>query len=101
MNLFFKSILLGFLSATFLMSVALLAGSVPQLKAFQSIAIYLLTPGIVLGFAVGSGRVHDMSFWVLTAILNALIFSVLAVPCIFVLDKIRSRNSSRTTDPHL
>ena len=41
-------------------------------------AIYLLSPGILAGFAIGNGRTHDLSFWVATAILNAVFYSLLA-----------------------
>lgn len=94
MNLYLKSVLVGVVLTGVLVSVAIAAGKVGGLEAFGSLAVYLLTPGIVLGFAVGSGHVHDTSFWVLTAILNALIFSLLAAPCILLFEKLRSRNPS-------
>ena len=42
------------------------------------VAIYSLSPGILAGFAIGNGRTHDLSFWVMTAILNAVFYSLLA-----------------------
>jgi hypothetical protein len=101
MSLFVRSVLVGIVATAFLVGVAIAAGGASSLVAFQRMAICLLTPGILLGFAVGSGHVHDTSFWVLTAILNALTYSLLAAPCVLAWEKIRSRSSSRKADPHL
>jgi hypothetical protein len=98
-SLFVRSVLVGIVATAFLVSVAILAGQTPGLPTFGSTAIYLLAPGILLGFAVGSGNVHDTSFWVLTAVLNALIYSLVAALCLLILGKIRSRSSSRTANP--
>jgi hypothetical protein len=40
-------------------------------------AIFLMIPGIQIGFMLGSGRVHDISFWLFTVILNAIFYSLL------------------------
>lgn len=62
-------------------------------KTMESTAIFLLGPGILAGFAAGSGRVHDVSFWALTVILNAVFYSLLAYVVGWVARSLRARAS--------
>jgi hypothetical protein len=79
MNLVAKSLLWGCgLTAAFLALGELPEATRGPLKIVQQSIEYLLAPGILAGFALGSGRVHDLGFWCFTILLNCLFYSVLA-----------------------
>jgi len=44
-------------------------------------ALWLLSPGILAGFGLGSGHVHDVSFWLLTAIINGIFYTGITYVC--------------------
>jgi hypothetical protein len=67
-----KSLLIGNALTTALGLATLLSN--PKYPALPIVG-WLLSPGILLGFAIGSGHVHDMSFWGLTFLLNVIIYS--------------------------
>jgi len=100
MSLCIRSVLTGIIVTALIVSAAIIAGRTSSLAGLESCATALLTPGIVLGFAIGSGHVHDTSFWVMIAMLNTLVYSLLAAPCLLVLGMIRSKMSSRAAAPH-
>jgi hypothetical protein len=41
-------------------------------------ALWLLSPGILAGFGIGSGHVHDVRFWLLTATINGIFYTGIA-----------------------
>ena len=99
MSLCIRSLLTGILVTALIVIAAIIAGRTSSLAGLGSFATALLTPGIILGFAIGSGHVHDTSFWVLIAMLNALVYSLFAAPFLLALRMIRSKISSRAAAP--
>lgn len=55
-----------------------LAFSVVYFLGDRSPAVYLLAPGAMVGFAVLSGRVHEVSFVVIGFVTNLIVYGVLA-----------------------
>ncbi len=59
----------------------------------QAGALWLLSPGILAGFEVGSGHVHDVSFWVLTAVLNGFFYSAVVYGILGIRKSLRSKTA--------
>lgn len=47
----------------------------------HAVALWLLSPGILIGFGIGSGHIHDVSFWLLTAGINGIFYTGVAYAC--------------------
>ena len=88
MRTFLKATIAGCVFTASLVCLAIITRSESQVS---KAAIFLLSPGILAGFAVGSGRVHDVSFWILTVTLNALFYSLLAYGLVRAGRLLRSR----------
>jgi uncharacterized membrane protein YccC len=88
MRLFLRSVLTGCVLTIGLVCLATIS---PAESGIAKAAVFLLAPGILAGFAVGSGRIHDLSFWILTAILNAVLYSLLAYGVVLLRRSLRSK----------
>jgi hypothetical protein len=70
---------------------AISPGHFPAMKPIMDGSIYLLSPGIFVGFSIGSGHVHDISFWILTAVLNACFYWVIVALVLGLYSTLRKR----------
>jgi len=88
MHTLLKAVIVGCLFTILLVVLAVIPRAETKIgKA----ATFLQSPGILIGFVLGSGRVHDMSFWLLTVILNAIIYSLLVYGILCVGRFLRAR----------
>jgi hypothetical protein len=93
MRIFIKATIAGCALTGSLICIAI----IPRAETESGkVAIFLLSPGILAGFAVGSGRVHDLGFWVLTALLNAVFYSMLALGVLWLGRIVRNRRTRRS-----
>jgi hypothetical protein len=84
--------LIGSISITTLLVLgAISPGHLPVMKPIMHGSIYLLSPGIFVGFVIGSGHVHDISFWILTAMLNVCFYWVIVVLALGLYSMLRKR----------
>lgn len=70
-----KSLAAGCLITAILVAIAI--APVPG-DLIHTSALWLLSPGILAGFGIGSGHVHDVSFWFLTALINCIFYTAAA-----------------------
>jgi hypothetical protein len=66
---------MGFLMASALALVVVIP--IPG-DLVRTSALWLLSPGILAGFGIGSGRIHDVSFWLLTLVINGIFYTAIA-----------------------
>jgi hypothetical protein len=71
------------LAAGCLITVSLVALVIAPITGdlVRASALWMLSPGILAGFGLGSGHVHDVSFWLLTAIINGVFYTGLVYVC--------------------
>jgi hypothetical protein len=94
MRILIQGAIAGFGFTTCLVCLATIPRTETQIgKAAE----FLQIPGLLVGFALGSGRVHDLSFWVLTAVLNAVFYSLLVCGVLWVRRSLRARASAKRT----
>ena len=90
----------GLLAPILLAIVAIVTANVSWLSWLSNAAIFLLAPGIFLGFDTTSGHVHDFSFWGWTLTLDMLIYALLTAALDFAVTAIRRDGlPSRGTKP--
>ena len=90
MRTLLKAVIVGCSFTILLVALAVIPGAETKIgKA----ATFLMIPGILSGFALGSGRVHDISFWLFTVILNAIFYSLLLYGILCVGGFLRARRS--------
>jgi hypothetical protein len=85
-----KSALIGCGLTVLLVGIAVLP--LPE-NFVQRSALWLLGPGILLGFIIGSRHVHDLSFWLFTALLNAAFYIALTYFLLRIKGIFRSRTA--------
>ena len=87
-RLILKSVLIGFAITALLAYLSVYASG--EMRDF---ALSFFLPGILLGFTLGSGRVHDLGFWIFVLVCNGVCYALLIYTILWWRQEVKRRKA--------